>query len=70
MRDETIYKVAFVLMAIGGINWLLIGLFEKNLVAEIFGGADTLERFIYVLVGLATLYCLWRYFNGRNHDRV
>ncbi len=64
MKDETIYKVAFVLMAIGGINWLLIGLFEKNLVAEILG-SGSLVRFVYVLVGVATLYCLWRYFNNR-----
>ncbi|MDQ3065009.1 MAG: DUF378 domain-containing protein [bacterium] len=70
MRDETIYKIAFILMAIGGINWLLIGLFETNLVTELFGGADSLVRLIYVLVGLATLYCLWRYFDRRNHHRV
>ena len=54
---------ALALVIIGGINWLLVGLFEFDLVASIFGGQDAiLSRIIYVLVGIAALWCL-RFFS-------
>ena len=58
--------IALVLVAIGGINWGLIGFFDWNLVNAIFGGAPWLERLIYVLVGISAVYMaivtpmLWR----------
>ncbi len=58
MNNITVYKVAFALMVIGGLNWLLIGLFETNAVAEL-GLPNGIERLIYVLVGLSTLFVLW-----------
>ncbi|MBE0535921.1 MAG: DUF378 domain-containing protein [Phycisphaerae bacterium] len=45
-----------ILMMIGGINWGLIGFFNYNVVAALFGAG--LERLIYVLVGLATLWII------------
>ncbi|RPF50704.1 DUF378 domain-containing protein [Aquisalibacillus elongatus] len=51
--------VALLLVIIGGLNWLLIGLFQWDLVASIFGGQDSaLSRIIYSLVGIAALYAL------------
>lgn len=48
---------ALILLVIGGINWGLIGLFNFDLVAAIFGGqASLLARIIYVIVGVSALY--------------
>ena len=49
--------IAAVLLIIGGLNWGLVGLFEFDLVATIFGGVDSgLARLIYVLVGVSAVY--------------
>jgi uncharacterized membrane protein YuzA (DUF378 family) len=49
--------IAAVLLIIGGLNWGLVGLFEFDLVATIFGGVDSgLARIIFVLVGLSAAY--------------
>ncbi|RJP24771.1 MAG: DUF378 domain-containing protein [Candidatus Abyssobacteria bacterium SURF_5] len=49
--------VSWLLLVIGGINWGLIGFFEFNLVAAIFGGEMLLiSRIVYALVGLSALY--------------
>lgn len=51
--------LALVLLIVGGLNWLLVGLFEFDLVASIFGGQEELlSKVVYILVGLAALYCL------------
>lgn len=47
--------VALVLMAIGAINWGLIGLFGFNVVTAIFG-TTVLTPIVYILVGLAGIY--------------
>lgn len=51
--------VALVLVVVGALNWGLVGAFDYNLVAEIFGSGSGFERTIYVLVGLAGLYTIW-----------
>lgn len=49
--------VARVLLIIGGLNWGLVGLFDFDLVAALFGGQDSaLSRIVYTLVGLAAVY--------------
>jgi uncharacterized protein len=48
--------VALVLAIVGGLNWGLVGLFNFNLVQVLFGGISWLERLIYIVVGLASLY--------------
>ena len=56
---STIKRIALALLIIGGINWGLIGLFQFDLVASIFGGQDSgLSRIIYSLVGLSSLLCI------------
>lgn len=58
-------RIALVLLIIGGINWGLIGLFQFDLVAAIFGGQDSaLSRVVYTLVGLSSLYCLTLLFDS------
>ena len=48
--------VTLILVIVGGLNWGLIGLFDFNLVAAIFGDMTVLSRIIYVLVGLSALW--------------
>ena len=50
------HKVAFILLVVGGLNWLLQGLFGWE-GGELFGGqAAMISRIIYVLVGLSAVY--------------
>ena len=50
--------IALILLFIGGINWGLIGLFNFNLVAFLSFGMRTIERVIYIIVLLATIYLI------------
>jgi uncharacterized membrane protein YuzA (DUF378 family) len=49
---------AVVLTVIGALNWGLVGLFNFNLVAAIFGPMSVISRIIYVVVALAGLYLI------------
>lgn len=61
--------IALVLVIIGALNWLLVGLFQFDLVAWICGGqAATLARIIYSLVGIAGLWSISFLFRKRSID--
>jgi uncharacterized protein len=49
------YWIALVLVVVGAVNWGLVGLFQFDLVAALFGPASALSRLVYALVGLAGL---------------
>ena len=51
--------VAMVLLIVGGLNWGLVGLFNVDLVAALFGTQSPLSRVVYVLVGLSALYSIY-----------
>ncbi|MCL5291248.1 MAG: DUF378 domain-containing protein [Actinobacteria bacterium] len=54
--------LVFLFIVVGGLNWGLIGFFNFDLIAAIFGGGDqraTFPRVIYAIVGLATLWFLF-----------
>lgn len=53
---KVIAKIALVLIIIGAINWGLIGFFNFNLVAVIFGEMTWISRVIYALVGISGLW--------------
>jgi uncharacterized membrane protein YuzA (DUF378 family) len=56
---ERMDRFALILMIVGALNWLLVGLFRFDLVANLFGGQTALlSRLIYSLVGAAGLYSL------------
>ena len=65
----TLKKLILILMIIGGINWGLIGFFNYNLVASIFGtNLVIITRIIYAVVGMASLYGISFLFrDGRLH---
>lgn len=48
--------IALVLVIIGGLNWGLVGLFDLDLVAALFGMSSILAKVVYVLVGLSALW--------------
>ncbi|MBM7552128.1 uncharacterized membrane protein YuzA (DUF378 family) [Thalassobacillus pellis] len=49
--------LALILIIVGGLNWLLVGLFQWDLVGGLFGGMDSpVARIVYILVGLAAIY--------------
>ena len=50
--------IALTLVIIGAINWLLVGIFEFNLVDTIFGSLSVLSRIIYIIVGIAGLWSI------------
>jgi len=49
-------KIAsYILVLVGALNWGLVGLFNFNLVAAIFGDMTTASRIVYILVGLSAI---------------
>ena len=60
--------IALILSIIGSINWGLVGIFQFDLVAWLFGGqGSVISRIIYTLVGLAGLWCITLLFKNREH---
>jgi len=53
---KSIDVVVWTLLAIGGLNWGLVGAFNFDLVAAIFGQMNILSRIVYILVGLSAVY--------------
>ena len=54
------HMVTFLLVIVGGLNWLLVGVFQWDLVAAIFGGMGSMvARVVYTLVGLSAVYLLF-----------
>lgn len=51
-------SAALILVIIGAINWGLIGFFQFDLVATLFGDMTAFSRIVYALVGIAGLYSL------------
>ena len=47
--------LTFTLLVIGGLNWLLVGAFNLDLVALIFGQMTVISKIIYVLVGISAI---------------
>ncbi|MBQ7851088.1 MAG: DUF378 domain-containing protein [Clostridia bacterium] len=59
--------IALLLTIIGGVNWLLVGVFQFDLVAWIFGGqAALVSRILYTVIGAAALWCITLLFRPRD----
>lgn len=58
---KLLYNIALTLVIIGALNWLLIGLFNFDLVASIFGTMSILSRIIYTLVGVSGILSIGLY---------
>ena len=53
---KSLHMITFILLVIGGLNWLLVGLFGWE-IGDLFGGTHAMiPRLIYILVGLSAIY--------------
>ena len=55
---RTINLLTLFLVIVGGLNWGLVGLFDFDLVAALFGEMSPLSRIVYVLVGASAVWQL------------
>ena len=58
---KTLYNIALTLVIVGALNWLLIGLFNFDLVATLFGTMSVLSRIVYSLVGISGIISIGIY---------
>ena len=54
--------LALILSIVGSLNWALVGLFRFDLVAWLFGAGALLSRIVYVVIGLAGIWCISFFF--------
>ncbi|MBA3675897.1 MAG: DUF378 domain-containing protein [Sphingosinicella sp.] len=60
--------LTLILLIVGGLNWGLVGLFDFDLVAALFGEMSVLSRIVYVLVGLSALWQIISLLSGNKID--
>jgi uncharacterized membrane protein YuzA (DUF378 family) len=53
---RTLDILAAILLVVGGLNWGLVGFFNFDLVAALFGAGSPMARVVYGLVGIAAIY--------------
>lgn len=58
-----LHTITFILLVIGGLNWLLVVL-NFNIVDKIFGMGSSLSNIVYVLVGLSALVQIFTHKNS------
>lgn len=64
-------RISLILVIIGALNWLLVGLFQFDLVAWICGGqAAVFARILYSLVGIAGLWSVSLLFRPKASPRA
>lgn len=56
---KALHVIALILVILGGLNWLSVGLFEYDVVSEIFGGTTEVgSKIVYIVVGVAAIWAL------------
>jgi len=63
---EIINKIACALVIIGALNWGLVGFFNFDLVAFLFGMGSFLSMIVYDLVGISAIWCIIRYLSVKS----
>ena len=58
-QHKGLHSVTFILLVIGGLNWLLLGLFSWEIGALFGGMGAAVSRIVYILVGLSAVYELF-----------
>jgi len=64
MKMNTMDWIGMILLIVGGLNWGLVGIFDFDLVASIFGDMSTMSRIVYALVGVAAVWTLLKAMMG------
>ncbi len=60
MKMKELDWVANLLVTVGALNWGLVGAFKLDLVQTIMGTSPALVQLVYVVVGLAGLYQVYK----------
>lgn len=56
---KSLNLLSLILLIVGGLNWGLVGLFQFDLVAAVFGGPQaSFSRLIYLLVSVSAIWQL------------
>lgn len=51
-----LHTITFILLVIGGLNWLVLALFNWD-ISNVLGGMDSwVSKAVYILVGLSAIY--------------
>lgn len=66
---KTLNILTITLVIIGGLNWGLVGLFDFDLVAAIFGAGSLLSRLVYILVALSAVWQIVPLWTTMNSDQ-
>ena len=53
---KALHTLTRILVLVGVLNWGLVGFFDFDLVAALFGEMSALSRVVYSLVGLSAVY--------------
>ncbi len=54
--------IALILLVIGGLNWGLVGIWNFDLVAWVFGAMSVVAKIVYILVGVSALWTIYYLF--------
>ena len=65
---KAINLIALALVIVGALNWGLVGAFNFDLVAAIFGQMSLLSKAVYVLVGISGVVTISHLVNLLNQD--
>lgn len=55
---KALNAITLILLVVGGLNWGLVGLFDFDLVAALFGAGSFLSRLVYILVAVSAVWQL------------
>ncbi|MCL2847622.1 MAG: DUF378 domain-containing protein [Firmicutes bacterium] len=59
MWKKVLNIIAFTILILGGLNWMLVGIFNLNLISTVFMGYRSPGSItMYVLVGLSALWLI------------
>ena len=70
---KALNAITLILLIVGGLNWGLVGLFDVDLVAALFGAGSVLSRTVYVLVAASAVWQLIPLFasvSGHQHTAL
>ena len=66
-----VQKIALTFTIIGAINWGLVGIFQLDIIAWLFGGAGALiSRVLYILVAISAVWCISLLFKDSSHEPI
>ncbi len=60
LKNKELDWFAYLLVIVGALNWGLVGAFSVDLVQIVLGTSPALVQLVYILIGLAGLYSLYK----------